>query len=70
MRAIDRNRELARNSSVHCSLNRLSFFFRKNLIEQREIVQTGEIGHLPAEKSSIKGLLRGAVSARHAADRR
>src|SRR5215469_915704 len=41
-----------------CSLNRLSFLFCEYVVEQRQVVEFREIGHLPAEESVIEGLLR------------
>ena len=34
-------------------------FFCEDLIEQRQIVEPGKIGHLPAEEAIVKGLLGG-----------
>src|SRR5882672_10931284 len=44
-----------------CSLDRLSLLLSKNLVQQCQIVESGEIGHLPAEEAIFERLLSGRV---------
>ena len=61
---VDWNRKLRRKILCECSLDRLPFLFSKNFVEQLEVVETGEIGHLPAQGTVVERLLRSCVQSR------